>query len=79
MLPANERLTWHVDIPLIVIEHELVPNDGAEQEMTNQAETVFHSLQEDLAKRSKYGELRKADRSGHYIQRDQPELVTQAI
>jgi hypothetical protein len=47
--------------------------------MTNQAEAVFHSLQEDLAKRSKYGELRKAGRSGHYIQRDQPELVTQAI
>lgn len=79
MLPANERLTWHADIPLIVIEHEVVPHDGAAQKMTNQSEAVFHSLQEDLAKRSNYGELRKADRSGHYIQRDQPELVTQAI
>lgn len=47
--------------------------------MATQSEVVFHLLQNDLASRSKYGELRKAKRSGHYIQRDEPELVTQAI
>lgn len=31
-----------------------------------------------LVSRSKYGQLRVAEKSGHYIQRDQPELVTQA-
>jgi hypothetical protein len=32
-----------------------------------------------LAGRSKYGQLREATKSGHYIQRDEPELVTQSI
>lgn len=47
--------------------------------MAKQSEAVFHLLQKDLAGRSKYGQLRVAEKSGHYIQRDQPELVTQAI
>jgi len=36
-------------------------------------------LQKDLAGRSKYGQLREATKSGHYIQRDEPELVIQSI
>jgi len=47
--------------------------------MAKQSEAVFQLLQKDLASRSKYGQLRVAEKSSHYIQRDQPELVTQAI
>ena len=47
--------------------------------MAKQSEDVFQLLQKDLVSRSKYGQLRVAEKSGHYIQRDQPELVTQAI
>ena len=78
-LPRNERLTWRFDKPLIVIEHGEIPKTAASDPMAKQSEAVFHVLQKDLATRSKYGELRKAEKSGHYIQRDQPELVVQAI
>jgi pimeloyl-ACP methyl ester carboxylesterase len=61
-----------------VIEHGAVPT-AASEPMAKQSEAVFHVLQKDLASRSKYGELREAEKSGHYIQRDQPELVIQAI
>lgn len=78
-LPRNERLTWHFDGPLIVIEHGVMPASAASDPMAKQSEAVFHVLQRDLASRSRYGQLREAEKSGHYIQRDQPELVSQAI
>jgi len=78
-LPRNERLAWHFDGPLIVIEHGAMPDSAASDPMAKQSEVVFHELQKDLASRSKNGQLREAKKSGHYIQRDQPELVTEAI
>jgi len=78
-LPRNEQLAWRFDAPLIVIEHGEIPKTAASDPMAKQSEAVFHVLQRDLASRSKYGELREAEKSGHYIQRDQPELVVQAI
>ena len=78
-LPRNEQLAWRFDAPLIVIEHDEIPKTAASDPMAKQSEAVFHVLQKDLASRSKYGELREAEKSGHYIQRDQPELVVQAI
>ena len=78
-LPRNERLAWRFDKPLIVIEHGAIPTAGASDPMAKQSEAVLHVLQKDLASRSKYGELREAEKSGHYIQRDRPELVIQAI
>jgi pimeloyl-ACP methyl ester carboxylesterase len=36
-------------------------------------------LQKDLASRSPRGQFRLAEKSGHFIQRDQPELVIQAV
>jgi pimeloyl-ACP methyl ester carboxylesterase len=77
LLP-DQRLAWHFDKPLIVIEHGEMPS-AASDPMTKQSEAVFHILQKDLASRSKYGQLREAKQSGHYIQRDQPEIVVQAI
>jgi len=76
-LPSSERLSWHFDIPLIVIEHAVAA--GNSDPMNQQSEVVFRALQQDLASRSKYGELRTAQSSGHYIQVDQPDLVTQSV
>lgn len=78
-LPQNERLAWHFNGPLIVIEHGQMAPSVASDPMAKQSEAVFQLLQKDLVSRSKYGQLRVAEKSGHYIQRDQPELVTQAI
>jgi pimeloyl-ACP methyl ester carboxylesterase len=77
-LPRNERLAWRFDEPLIVIEHGEIPKTAASDMMAKQSEAVFHVLQKDLASRSKYGQLREA-KERHYFQRDQPELVVQAI
>jgi len=77
-LPQNARLAWHFNGPLIVIEHGRMPPSAASDPMAKQSEDVFQLLQKDLVSRSKYGQLRVAEKSGHYIQRDQPELVTQA-
>ena len=78
-LPQNERLAWHFNGPLIVIERGQLPASAASDPMVKQSEAVFQLLEKDLASRSKYGQLRVAEMSGHYIQRDQPALVTQAI
>ena len=78
-LPQNERLAWHFNGPLIVIERGQLPASAASDPMAKQSEAVFQLLEKDLASRSKYGQLRVAEMSGHYIQRDQPGLVTQAI
>ncbi len=75
----DQRLTWRFDKPLIVIEHVAMPASDVSDTMARQSEAVFHDLQKDLASRSKYGQLREAKLSGHYIQHDQPELVTQSI
>jgi pimeloyl-ACP methyl ester carboxylesterase len=56
-----------------------MPSAGASDPIAKQSEAVFHALQQDLVSRSKYGQLREAKKSGHYIQCDQPELVIQAI
>ena len=76
-LSQNERLAWHFNGPLIVIERGQLPASAASDPMAKQS--VFQLLEKDLASRSKYGQLRVAEMSGHYIQRDQPGLVTQAI
>lgn len=78
-LPGNERLAWHFDGPLVVIEHGQMPPSAASDPMAKPSEAVFYILQKDLAGRSKYGQLREAKKSGHYIQRDEPELVSQSI
>jgi pimeloyl-ACP methyl ester carboxylesterase len=78
-LPGNARLAWHFDGPLVVIEHGQMPPSAPSDPMAKQSEAVFYILQKDLASRSKYGQLREAKKSGHYIQRDEPELVSQSI
>jgi pimeloyl-ACP methyl ester carboxylesterase len=74
-LPPGAHLRWHFDNPLIVIEH----TPGTWPKEYQPVEPIWHEQQEDLASRSPHGRLIIADHSGHYIQRQQPGLVVEAI
>lgn len=82
-LPPDDLLKWHDDVPLIVLEHGMTWPRGTFKGLTEDQYTAlkatWHSMQLDLASRSKYGELRIAEKSGHFIQNDQPEVVVQAV
>lgn len=86
----GERLQWRTELPLIVLGRgKPTPRqarDGSNSQtnrMTDEQfaawDRIWRRNQEDLAKRSTHGEFRLAERSGHFIQRDQPEIVIQAI
>jgi pimeloyl-ACP methyl ester carboxylesterase len=86
----GERLEWRTELPLIVLGRgtpsERRARDGSDSQTNRMTEEQFaawdriwRQFQEDLAKRSTHGEFRLAEKSGHFIQRDQPELVIQAI
>ena len=86
----GERLQWRTELPLIVIGRGMPTprkaRDGSDSQTNRMTQEQFaawdrtwRELQEDLAKRSTHGEFRLAEKSGHFIQRDQPELVIQAI
>ncbi len=86
----GERLTWQTDLPLIVLGRGMPfprkARDGGDSQTNRMTEEQFaawdrtwREFQEDLASRSPRGEFRLAEKSGHFIQNDQPELVIQAI
>jgi pimeloyl-ACP methyl ester carboxylesterase len=86
----GQRLDWHTEVPLIVIGRgtpfERTARDGSNSQTNRMTEEQFAAwdriwteFQKDLAKRSPRGEYRVAHKSGHWIQRDEPELVVQAI
>jgi len=86
----GQRLDWQTKIPLIVIGRgtpfERTARDGSNSPTNRMTEEQFAAwdriwteFQKDLARRSPRGEYRLAQKSGHWIQRDQPELVVQAI
>jgi pimeloyl-ACP methyl ester carboxylesterase len=68
------------NVPLVVIRHGIpemfarMPADQAEQ-----AEIVWQEMQTDLAKLSSNSQLIVAEKSGHNIPRDQPDLVVDVI
>jgi hypothetical protein len=65
--------------PLVVIEHGKMPLPAASDQWLNNRRQYFISCKKIWLTDSKHGQLREAKTSGHYIQRDQPELVTQSI
>jgi pimeloyl-ACP methyl ester carboxylesterase len=74
----GQRLNWRTELPLIVLGR------GMPFPRTNRMELaawdgIWREFQNDLARRSTHGEFRLAEKSGHFIQLDQPELVIQAI
>jgi pimeloyl-ACP methyl ester carboxylesterase len=81
----NERrarlAAWHADIPLIVLTAANA-QPGAEGPLAYLApkfEQIRQELQQDLVHRSPRGKQIIATRSGHFIQRDEPELVVNVI
>jgi len=86
----GERLEWRTELPLIVLGRGMPfprkARDGSDSQTNRMTEEQFaawdriwREFQQDLAKRSTHGEFRLAEKSGHFIQQDQPELVIQAI
>ena len=68
------------DMPLIVLSRGkkwLTP--GMSAELNKQYDQVWNELQADHAARSRNGIRIIAEKSGHFIQKDQPELVIDAV
>lgn len=82
-LSDGETLKWNTRAPLIVLQQGRAlperPELGLTATALPQVTALWRSLQKDLASRSPSGELRTAERSGHFIQTDQPELVVRAV
>ena len=81
--PDHQKLTWHADIPLIVLERgEKIPRSAFPQLTQQQLDAInaeWHNFQVDLARRSKYGQLRVIAGSGHMMHRQKPEAIADAI
>lgn len=73
---------WRRDIPLVVLTRgsaTLNPNDYAVPTLAPKFEEIRLELQQELVRRSAKGRQIIAEKSGHFIHRDQPELVIEAI
>lgn len=82
-LGDGESLKWETKVPLVVLQQGRALPERLELGLTTavipQVTALWRGLQKDLASRSPSGELRTAQRSGHFIQVDEPELVVQAV
>jgi pimeloyl-ACP methyl ester carboxylesterase len=71
---------WHTVIPLVVLTHGVVsPGDYGFPSMTAKGEKLRLQMQEALSSLSSRSKHIIAEKSGHYIQRDQPQLVIDSI
>lgn len=75
-LPPGQHLNWHLDVPLIVLEHKRFTGPPRTQE--DRLAIDWHRLQMDLASRSKYGKLIETQ-SGHLMAVEQPEIIVESI
>jgi pimeloyl-ACP methyl ester carboxylesterase len=83
LLPPQQHLTWHDDVPIIVLERgERAPCSafpGLMQTQCDQINDAWHSFQVDLSHRSKYAQLRIVAGAGHRMHQEKPEAIAQAI
>ena len=83
MLLPQEHLTWHDDVPMIVLERgERAPYDAFPNLTHAQVDGIndaWHSFQVDLSHRSKYAQLRIVQSAGHRMVMQKPEAVAQAV
>ena len=71
---------WHSDMPLVVLTHGVFsPGDYGIPSMAAKGEELRLEMQEALARLSSRSKHIIAEKSGHYIQRDQPELVIDSV
>ena len=82
-LPHNQRLAWHANIPLIVLERtERAPCSafpGLNKQQCDAINDEWHNFQVDLARRSKYGQLRLVVGSGHFMHQQRPDAIADAV
>jgi pimeloyl-ACP methyl ester carboxylesterase len=82
MLPG-EHLTWHDDIPMVVLERgERAPCDAFPNltlAQCNGINDAWHSFQVDLSHRSKYAQLRIVEGAGHRMVMQKPDAVAEAV
>jgi hypothetical protein len=75
--------SWRADIPLVVLTHGRTIADTAFPNITPEQvpriEAAWSDMQRELASRSPQGRLVVAQKSGHYVQAEEPELVISAI
>jgi hypothetical protein len=83
MLLPEEHLTWHDNVPIIVLERgERAPCDAFPNltlAQCNGINDAWHSFQVDLSHRSKYAQLRVIPGAGHRLVMQKPEAGAQAI
>jgi pimeloyl-ACP methyl ester carboxylesterase len=80
-IEQTRKANWHANIPLVVLTAAKA-QPGAAGSLAYLAPTfeqIRQELQQDLVHRSSRGKQIVATRSGHFIQRDEPELVVSAI
>ena len=83
LLPPQQHLAWHDDVPIVVLERgERAPCSafrGLTQTQCDQINDAWHNFQLDLSHRSKYAQLRIVAGAGHRMNEEKPETVAQAI
>ncbi len=83
LLPPQQHLTWHDDVPIVVLERgERAPRSafpGLTQTQCDQINEAWHSFQVDLSHRSKYAQLRIVAGAGHRMHQEKPAAIAQAI
>ncbi|HSL25316.1 MAG TPA: alpha/beta hydrolase [Acidimicrobiia bacterium] len=68
------------DLPLVAIRHGIPqPLTGMSDAVNSRYEKVWQELQEDLAAHSKSGKVMVAERAGHNIHHDRPDLVIETV
>jgi len=75
-LKSGDHLVWHIDVPLIVLEHKRLSGPARTEE--DRYAVKLHELQADLAARSKFGKLIETN-GGHMIPTQQPQIVIESI
>ena len=84
----SERLMraaeWHTDVPMIVLSRGRASYDPEDYPpplrfLAPQGEQLRIEMQQQLARQSSRGEQLFAERSGHMIQQDEPEVVIDAV
>ena len=75
-LKPGTHLEWHLDVPLIVLEHERL--SGAPKTEADRLAIDWHELQLDLAGGSKFGKLIETG-AGHMIATEDPGIVVESI